>query len=303
MTIKVKHILLVLIIIITAIISYYLYNEPVKELIRKKKYGNQIVKNYNLNTFDNVTDGSVEEYKYYKNYYDELYIDITPLIESYIKQVEANEKSGGILNGKYKVKLTSNIRREIEGADYTDTTNVFYGTNRRLDIKELEKIIVHKSESKYSDWCIPKNSPQIIDLPYNYYLEYQPSDFKLLDKVKKVNKCIFPNKLETVSKTNYNNGRNDVIIEYIDNNDIKQVEKSLVVLFDDSEHELGVFYSGLYYSETHNAKIVLRNHYNDLIIKEIEKRGYYNDPGWVWKWDKEDCKEIVDKIKKDESNK
>ena len=294
MTIKVKHILLVLLTIIAVIIIYRFFKEPAKELFRKKKYEKQIVNNYNLNLFDNVTDGTIEEYNYYKNYNNEPDIDISPLIESYIKQIEANEKSGSKLNGKYRVKLTSNMRREIECLDFTDTTNVFYGTDRKLDITELEKILVHKSKSKYSDWYLPKDSQKIIDLPYNYYLEYEPSDFKLLNNVKKVTKCIFPNKLET----ELNNGRNDIIIEYINNDGIKQIYNSLIILFDDSKHELGMFYSGLYYTETHNAKIILKNHYDDMIFKEIEERGYYDDPGWIWKWDKKDCKEIVEKIKK-----
>ena len=297
MTIKVKHILLVLVIIIIAIIVYIFLRNSINELIIKRKYANQVVNFMNFDSFDNIVDASVERYSYIFNYYNEPDIDISPLIESYIKQVEANEKSGGILNGKYRVKLTSNMKREIEGADYTDTTNVFYGTNRNLDIKELEKILVHKSESKYSDWCIPKDSPQIIDLPYNYYLEYEPSDFKLLDDVKKVTKCIFPNKLEM----RFDNGRNEVIIEYINKDNTKIRKNGAVYISKEDDYKITVFLNNLYYSQTHNAKIVLKNHYNDLIIKEIEKRGYYNDPGWVWKWDKEDCKEIVDKIKKDGS--
>ena len=297
MTIKVKHILLVLVIIIIAIIVYIFLRNPINELVIKRKYANQVVNFMNFDSFDNIVDASVERYNYIFNYYNEPDIDISPLIESYIKQVEANEKSGGILNGKYRVKLTSNMKREIEGAGYTDTTNVFYGTNRNLDIKELEKILVHKSESKYSDWCIPKDSPQIIDLPYNYYLEYEPSDFKLLDDVKKVTKCIFPNKLEM----RFDNGRNEVIIEYINKDNTKIRKNSAVYISKEDDYKITVFLNNLYYSQTHNAQIVLKNHYNDLIIKEIEKRGYYNDPGWAWKWDKEDCKEIVDKIKKDGS--
>lgn len=248
------------------------FNKPIKKLLIKKKYEKQIVNNYNNNSFNNVTDGTIEEYNYFKNYYNEPNIDISPLIESYIKQVETNEEHS--FGGKYAVRLTSNMEREIQCEDYTYIIKLYHGSDRKLSIEELEKVLIHNSSDKYTAWCISKNSPNIIELPYNFYLKYEPSDFKLLDKIKRITKCTFPSELEV--KTG--NGRNHVIIEYIDNNNLKQTENSIVYLFDEYEHEIGMFYSGLYFSETHNAKVELRNH--DYDEWAIEKAKMEKDEPW-----------------------
>ena len=289
---KIKFIVATMLVITIFIIICMVFNKPIKKFLIKKKYEKQIVNNYNNNSFNNVTDGTIEEYNYFKNYYNEPNIDISPLIESYIKQVETNGRnmynSGGLA-----VSLTSNMERTIEGGDYTNVTYLYYGIDRKLFIEDLEKILVHKGNDKYTGWCIPKDSPNVIDLPYNYYLKYEPSDFKLLDKVKRITKCTFPNELEI--KTG--NGRNHIIIEYIDNNNIKQTENSIVYLFDEYEHEIGMFYSGFYFSETHNAKVELHNHYSDKIAEEWQRIHEKDFDDVYWDWDREDCKAIIDKFR------
>lgn len=289
---KIKYILYTMLIMIVTIVLYYIFNEPIKELFTKKKYAKQIVKYLNFDSFDNMSDTTLNRYNYYKSYYNELYIDVSPLIESYIKQIETNERnkynSGGLAVG-----LSSNIERTIEGGDYTNVSYLYYGKDRELSIEELEKILIHKSNDKYSDWCIPKDSPKIIDLPYNYYLEYEPSDFKLLDNVKKVTKCTFPNKLEIDTS----NGRNDIIVEYIDKNDsIKKANKTAVLSKEDSG-KITISISGLYYSESHNAKVELHNHYSDKIAEEWQRIHEMDFDDVYWDWEREDCKAIVDKFR------
>lgn len=292
MTVKVKHILIALLTIITTIIMYRFSNNPINEFITRKKYENQILNCLNFDSFDNMSDETLDRYNYFKNYYNEPNIDITPLVESYIKQIETNERnkynSGGLAVG-----LSSNIERTIEGGDYTNVSYLYYGKNRKLSIEELEKILIHKSNDKYSDWCIPKDSPKIIDLPYNYYLEYEPSDFKLIDNVKKVTKCTFLNKLEIDTC----NGRNDIIVEYIDKNDsIKKANKTAVLSKEDSG-KITISISGLYYSELHSAKVELHNHYSDEIAGEWQRIHEMDFDDVYWDWEREDCKVIVDKFR------
>lgn len=290
MTIKVKHILLAMLIVVIAIILYRFLKEPVKEVLAKKKYERQIVSFLNLESFDGVSEGSIEEYEYYKNYYNEPDIDISPLIESYIKQVESNEKNPYNVGGN-EVSLQSNLRRTIEALDYTYATYTFYGDNRVASISELEKILIHKSNNKYNDWYILKDSSGIIELPYNFYLEYEPSDFKLLDDVKKVTKCTF------IDPVTYGNARKSIKVEYVDKNNKKIVLDDVVYISKHSKYKVGAFLAGLYYTEFHTAKIELKNHYNDMIMEEIERLHYMDNAGWDWDWEREDCKEIIETIK------
>ena len=261
MTIKVKHILLVIIITIVVIILYRCLKKPVKEMFVKKYYENEIIEYLNLNKNKNLDDGKIWDYEYYKNYFNESDIDISPLIESYIKQIETNEKN--LYNvGGYEVSLQSDVRRSIEALDYTYITYVFYGDNRKATISELEKVLIHKSSDKYKDWYILKNSPKIIDLPYNYYLEYEPSDFRLLDNVKKVTKCSF------VDPVTYGGNRKRIKIEYIDKNECIYSDDRTIIIEDNN---IITSLSGLYYNETHKAKIELKNHDYDEWLKEKEK--------------------------------
>ena len=290
MTIKVKHILLVLLVVIVAIILYNVFKKPLNEMIIKSIYEKQIVDNYNNFSFTNVAEGVIAEYEYYKNYYNEPDIDISPLIESYIKQIETNERNPYNVGG-LEVHSTSNGIRAIEGYDYTDDIYVIYGKDRIASISELEKILIHKSDNKYSDWWIPKDSHGIIDLPYNYYLKYEPSDFKLLDKVKKVTKCTF------IDPVTYGYARKDIKLDYIDVNEIKQSLSSVVYISERTNRKIGMFFQGVYYTESHTAKIELCNHISDMIIDEIEGLGYSDNPAWDIDWEREDCKEIVNTVK------
>ena len=225
----------------------------------------------NFDSFDNVTDGSIEMYNYYKNYYNEPYIDISPLIESYIKQVETNNRnlynSGGLA-----VELASNIERTIEGGDYTYETYLYYGENRKLLMEELENVLMHKGNDKYSGWCIRKDSPETIDLPYNFYLKYEPSDFKLLDKVKKVTKCTF------IDPVTYGHYRKRVKIEFVNENNLHNSIEGSIEVFDNGKLVLGLL--GVYYSQTHNAKIELCNYDYEVWSKEKKEREA-NEP-WNW---------------------
>lgn len=284
MTIKVKHILLVILIVIVAVILYKVLKKHVNEIITKSKYEKQIEDNYNNNSFINVAEGVIDEYEYYKNYYNEPDIDISPLIESYINQVESNEEHS--YNGKFRVKRTSNFRREILCDDYTYTAKLYHGINRIASISDLEKILIHKSNDKYSDWCIPKDSPSIIDLPYNFYLKYEPSDFKLIDKVKKVTKCTF------IDPVTYGGSRKEIKLDYIDINGLKQSFDSIVYISEQTDRKIAMFFKGLFFSQSHNAKIELCNHDYDEWLKEKEKeeetapwnqdQGYLNSDH-IWK--------------------
>ena len=290
MTIKVKHILLVILILIVAVILYNVLKRPVNEMITRIKFEKQIVDNYNNNSFLNVTDGVIGEYEYYKNYYNEPDIDISPLIESYIKQVESNEKNKYSVGG-LEVPLTSNLRREISAADFTYVTYAYFGENRIASISELEKILIHKSNDKYSDWFIAKDSPSIIDLPYNFYLKYEPSDFKLINKVKQVTKCTF------IDPVTYGVNRKEIKLDYIDINGIKQSLDSIVYISEQTNSKIAMFFKGLYFSQSHNAKIELRNHYIDKIREEVIRLDYDNNASWSWDWERGDCKAIVDKFR------
>ena len=259
---KVKYVLFAILIVSIVCVLYKLLNKPIIEFLAKKKYEKQIVNNYNNNSFDNVSDGTIEEYNYYKNYYNEPNIDISPLIESYIRQVETNEENP--FGGKYSVRLTSNMEREIQSEDYTYIIKLYHGIDRKLPIEELEKILIHNGKDKYTGWCVPKNSSEIIDLPYNFYLKYEPSDFKLLDKVKKVTNCSLEGLL--VRK------RNRLLIDYLDKNDIKQSEYREAVIYDNNNFKIGLLiYRDFYYTQTHNAKVELKNHDYDEWAKEKAK--------------------------------
>ena len=290
MTIKVKHIVLFIIVIIVAIISYRVLNQPLKEIFEKGKYEKQIVNYLNFESFENLSKGTIENYNYYKNYYDEPNIDISQLIESYIKQIETNERNPYSVGG-LEVPLSSNFEREIQGYDYTDVLYVFYGKNRISSISELEKILIHKSNNKYSDWCIPKDSSNIIELPYNFYLKYESSDFKYLDDVKRVIGCTFGT---SILEKSYN-GEKKIKIEYIDKNNEKHLVSGTIYITDDGKIIFPRL--GIYYSETHNAKIELKNHIADLLQDEYVRRGYANDLTWDFDWEREECKEMVKTVK------
>ena len=289
---KIKYVLFFVLFITVIVLIYNLFKRPIKEIMAKRKYSKQIVNCMNFESFENIAEVSIERYNYFKNYYNEPNIDISPLIESYIKQVETNERnmynSGGLA-----VSLTSNMERTIECGDYTNVTYLYYGSDRKLSIEELEKVLIHKGDDKYTGWCIPKGSPNIIDLPYNYYLKYEPSDFKLLDKVKKVTKCTFPNELEIET----GNGRNQIIIEYIDNNNEKQVKNGMVYISEEDDYKVIVFYNNLYYSQTHNAKVELHNYYSDKIANEWQRIHENDFDDVYWDWEREDCKAIIDKFR------
>lgn len=269
---KIKYVSFFVLSLIVVVVSYIMFKKQIDEILVKRKYSKQIVNYLNFKSFEGMSKTTLNRYKYYRDYYNEPYIDISPLIESYIKQVETNEENP--FGGKYAVSLTSNMEREIQSEDYTYIVKLYHGINRELSIEELEKVLIHKGNDKYTGWCIPKDSPEIIDLPYNYYLKYEPSDFKLLDKVKRVTKCIFPNKLEI----EMGNGRNNIIIEYIGkNNEISKVDKTVVFSKEDDEN-ITISISGLYYTQTHNAKVVLKNH--DYDEWAIEKAKREKDEPW-----------------------
>ena len=288
---KIKNVLLFVLFLIVIEIVYNLFKYPIKEILAKRKYSKQIVNCMNFESFENIAEVSKERYDYIKNYYNEPNIDISPLIESYIKQVETNEEHP--FSGEYAVRLTSNMEREIQCEDYTYIIKLYHGNDRKLSIEDLEKVLIHNSDDKYAGWCIPKDSPQIVDLPYNYYLKYEPSDFKLLDKVKRVTKCTFPNELNF----KYNNGKNDIIIEYIDGDNKKQVKSGNVYISEEDDYKITVFYNNLYYFQTHNAKVELHNHYSDKIAEEWQRIHEKDFDDVYWDWDREDCKAIIDKFR------
>ena len=270
MTIKVKHILLVILVIVITILLHKFLKQPINELLTRKKYEKQIVSYMNFDSFDNVTDGSIEMYNYYKNYYNEPDIDISPLIESYIKQVETNDEHP--FGGGYSVELTSDLRRTIYCRNYTYILKLYHGIDRKIDIEQLEKILIHKGNDKYSGWCIRKDSPETIDLPYNFYLKYEPSDFKLLDKVKKVTKCTF------IDPVTYGHYRKRVKIEFVNENNLHNSIEGSIEVFDNGKLVLGLL--GVYYSQTHNAKIELCNYDYEVWSKEKKEREA-NEP-WNW---------------------
>lgn len=290
MTIKVKHIVLLILVIIVAIISYKVLKQPLKEIFEKKKYENQVVNYLNFESFENLSKGTIDNYNYYKNYYNEPNIDISPLIESYIKQIETNERNPYSVGG-LEVPLLSNFEREIQGYDYTDDLYVFYGANRIASISELEKILIHKSNNKYSDWYIPKDSSNIIELPYNFYLKFEPSDFKLLDDVKRVIGCTF---VTSILEKSYN-GEKKIKIEYIDKNNEKCFVNGTIYITNDGKIVFPRL--GIYYSQSHNAKIELKNHISDMLSDEYVRRGYANDLHWDFDWEREECKEMVKTVK------
>ena len=292
MIIKIKHIVIIVLAVGILSIIYLKISKPVNEFLAKKKFENLILNNYNNDRLDNVTDGTIENYNFYKNYYNEPNIDISPLIESYIKQVETNEMNPYNSDG-LSVEINSNMEREIQGWDYTYITALYYGKDRKLSIEDLEKVLVHTSKDKYCGWCIPKDSPEIIELPYNFYLKYEPSDFKLLDNVKKVTKCDF---VDPVTEYSYN-GRKRVKISYIDNNDENHTIDSIIFKFDNDD-KIGMPYAGLTYTRNKVAKIELCNHYEDRVKEEwqIVHANDINDA--YWEWDSEECKAIIDKFRK-----
>lgn len=272
MTIKVKHILFVMLAVVITMLLYKLLKQSINELLTKRKYEKQIVDYLNLYSFDNMSNVTINRYNYYKNYYNEPYIDISPLIESYIKQVETNDEHP--FGGGYSVELTSDLRRTIYCRNYTYILKLYHGIDRTIDIEQLEKILIHKGNDKYSGWCIRKDSPEIIDLPYNFYLKYEPSDFKLLDKVKKVTKCKI---VDSMINGHY---RKAIKVEYVDKNgENKAIDKTIIVDKDD-DNKVTISISGLYYSETHNAKIELCNYDYEIWSKEKKEREA-NEP-WNW---------------------
>lgn len=272
MKIRVKCIIIVTIIISVLIILYIITNKPLNELLTKRRVEKQIVNYLNFESFDNMSQTTIDRYNYYKNYYNEPNIDISPLIESYIKQVETNEYNN--IHGEFWVELSSTMEREIEGLDFRYVAQLYHGIDRKLSIEDLEKVLVHTSKDKYSGWCIPKDSPEIIELPYNFYLKYEPSDFKLLDNVKRVTKC------DLVNPITYGHYRKDIKLEIVDEkNNKKTLDRTAVVDKEDGD-KLTISLSGIYYSQSHKAKIELCNHDYDewKIIKEKEEE---NEP-WNW---------------------
>ena len=95
----------------------------------------------------------------------------------------------------------------------------------------------------------------------------------------------------------YLNGRKRIKTEYIDKNGNRQFINGIIYLSNDDNNNTGAFLVGLYYTESHNAKIELRNHYTDKIREEVVRLDYDNDAGWSWDWEREDCKAIVDKFR------
>lgn len=290
MLIKIKHIVIIMLAICVLGIIYLIISKPVNEFLTKRKYEKQIVNFLNFKSFDNVSDVSIKRYNYYKNYYNEPNIDISPLIESYIKQVETNEMNPYNSDG-LSVEITSNMEREIQGWDYTYITALYYGKDRKLSIEDLEKVLVHTSKDKYSGWCIPKDSPGIIELPYNFYLKYEPSDFKLLDNVKRVTKC------DLVNPITYGHYRKDIKLEIVDEkNNKKTLDRTAVIDKEDGD-KLTISLSGIYYSQSHKAKIELCNHYEDKVKEEWQIVHADDIDDAYWEWDSEECKAIIDKFR------
>ena len=292
MTIKVKHVILVLIILSILCALYMFFKEHVKELLIRNKLEKKVVKYLSFDESLDLNDGTIYDYDYYKNYYNEPYIDISPLIESYIKQVETNNRnlynSGGLA-----VELTSNIERTIEGGDYTYVSYLYYGENRKLLIDELEKVLIHKGDDKYSGWCIRKDSPETIDLPYNFYLKYEPSDYKMLNNVKNIIECKF---IDSVLEYSYNDRKRAKIV-YIDNNDERQIIDDIIFVNNSDKMNFSIGLSGIYYKITRNAKIELHNHYSDKIAEEWQRIHEDDFDDVYWDWERDDCKAIVDKFR------
>ena len=59
MTIKVKHILLVILIVIVATILYNVLKKPINEMLEQKKHAKQIINYLNSDSFENISDGAI----------------------------------------------------------------------------------------------------------------------------------------------------------------------------------------------------------------------------------------------------
>ena len=253
-----KHIIGIIVLIITALcilkfINYY----------KIQDYETKVLNFYNGISKDGISDITIMKYNkclQIKN--NDYYYDISPLIKNYIEQVEGkfNEPSLDIYDEYHILNMKAknyNYYSIVQNYSKGLLLDINYGLNRIATISELETIIKHIGKDRYYGWQLKCNSNDIIELPYNFYLQCYRN--KYYTKINKVLDCKFIN-----SFIDYNyQTKNDICVTFL--NDRNQEEKLFTdVSFDESNNLIVNFSSVCFVNDFELTYIELKNHFSDF---------------------------------------
>lgn len=275
---QIKHIVILIIVCVFILVTVFLI-KYINNIITIRNYETQIVNFCNSNSFEGISKWTIGDCKKNELIEEVEYYDISPLIKNYIDQVEGRfEDLYFSASDKNKIFFMSADNYNQTLVHLTEKGNVkvldkYYGLNRIATISELEKIIEHIGNDKYSGWRLHKDSEEIIELPYGFYLDYIKCKSKRLNKVKKMLSCRFLNK-----NINYKQWKdNEIELTYL--NILGQEEKIVMIVQFDKEQKLKPLLRGLYWENSGDgASLKLCNTLYEQEDEEISQEMNYFTP-------------------------
>ena len=276
---KVYKYLIIICIIVVSIPIIFFFIKYLNNMQKIKNYEKQIVNFYNSGSSEGISQTSIESYNVNLLSEKVEYYDISPLIKNYIDQVEGRFEdlyfSASDENKIFFMKAENYNQTLVH---LTEKGNVkvldkYFGLNRIATISELEKIIEHIGNDKYSGWRLHKDSEEIIKLPYGFYLKYRKCTSKRLNKVKKVLSCRFINR-----NINYKVGK-DNRIELVYLNTLGQEEKVITIVQFNKDLKLYINLDNLYWENSGDgASLRLCNTLYEQEDEEISQELNYFSP-------------------------
>lgn len=278
----ISGIIIVSIIIVSLIVinQKYLYKKYTNNII-KEKVLNELKGEFNKNTHNST----IKYYELCKKPIEELNrYDITKLIDTYLDIAEEGVEICSMRNeGKeveYGVKgdyiRTDNFER---GKDIVMECNLEYGYSedygeddildykngdfRNLLIEKLKKILDYEEKDGEIVWQINSINDDVLELPYNFYLNYKAYHRIVNDRYKKAIDVIIDNNFS------YNHWLNAIMVRY-ETIDGELEERKANVLYGNGSYAIdptGI----LLLKNGDDAKISLCNHTCDRIQKEREE--------------------------------
>lgn len=268
---RIKYIVIASAIVILVPVIIFLA-KYINKTITIKDYEKRIVNFCNNFSNDGISKYAIRWHNNNINFEQVKNYDISPLIKNYFDQVEGKfEELHFSASDENRIIFMSADNYNQRLAHLTEKGDVwvldrYFGLNRVATISELEKIIEHVGNDKYSGWRLDKDSEEIIELPYGFYLKYRKCKSKRLNKVKKILSCKFLDR-----NINYKVNR-DNKIELVYLNTAGQEERIVKIVQFDEEKKIKLSLEGLFWENSGDtAHLTLCNRLYEAEVVEIDQ--------------------------------
>lgn len=211
-------------------------------------------------------DSDVNSYNiddFVKHFID--YIDKCILIK--LNKLDKTSIKGLLIKGNYKNLTITFDNRYLDSIlsriDDDDVKIYNSGLLEKDLIKQLEKVIEHRSNDMYQEWYITGNSNQRIELPYNLYIDYTPNDKVNHNDIEEVLSCNITESLNNLDNIKNNGGDIKCTLVYRNNkNEINQLSRVLLVNNVDNKlkYSTRVFMQNLLYTQNNNPTMHIGQH-------------------------------------------